>query len=520
MFVVVFLVITCVVVSAHWYLWRRLVRDVSVPGGWWRRTGTVLAFAMPSLLVAAMITTRSDVPFALQRTLAWPGLMWFAVVVYLLLTLLVLEAVRPLVLRLLRRRDARRAGADGSERPAAEEAPAALATTGSAHADSAPDRPVTSVAGHTEPAGAADAAPPVEAALGPDSDPACGTATAVADKPATATAAPPADGASPGSDGTNNPDGTPERNGSHRLGTAAPTAPAPSETPATAGRGGCDGPADASRRRFVARAAAITAGTVATVTVGAGTHSVLAAGPKVKRVDVTLAKLPPAADGYRITLISDIHMSPVIGRGVTQRIVERANATDPDLIAIAGDLVDGQVKNLRGAAQPLGRLRAREGVFFATGNHEYYSGYEEWNSHLAGALGIRVLRNEREELRHFDIVGVNDLAGEEHGDAPDLPKALAGRDGKRPAVLIAHQPAMIDEAKQHGVDLQLSGHTHGGQMFPGNFLAALANPTLVGLERYGDTQLYVTRGAGSWGPPVRVGAEPDITVLTLRAGRS
>ncbi|MCK1796745.1 metallophosphoesterase [Streptomyces sp. XM4193] len=514
MFVVVFLVITCVVVSAHWYLWRRLVRDVSAPGGWWRRTGTVLAFAMPALLVAAMVTTRSDVPFALQRTLAWPGLMWFAVVVYLLLTLLVLEVVRPLVLRLLRRRDARRAGAEGGERPAAEEVPAALPTTGSAHSDSGADRPATSVAGHTEPAKSAEAAPPVEAALGPDSESACGTATAVADKPVTATAAPPAADAGSASDDPAHPDSPAGRTGSHLLGTSPP---APG-TPATPGDG--DGPADASRRRFVARAAAITAGTVAAMTVGAGTHSVLAAGPKVKRVDVTLAKLPPAADGYRITLISDIHMSPVIGRGVTERIVERANATDPDLIAIAGDLVDGQVKNLRGAARPLGRLRAREGVFFATGNHEYYSGYEEWNAHLAGALGIRVLRNEREELRHFDIVGVNDLAGEEHGDAPDLPKALAGRDGKRPAVLIAHQPAMIDEAKQHGIDLQLSGHTHGGQMFPGNLLAALANPTLVGLERYGDTQLYVTRGAGAWGPPVRVGAEPDITVLTLRAARS
>lgn len=481
LFVVVFLSIVCVVGVAHWYLWRRLVRDVSAPGSRWRRTGTVLIFLMPALLVAAQVTSRAGAPFGLQTVVAWPGLMWFAVLVYLLLTLVALEAVRPLALRWLRRRDARRAEESGD---------ADAATPGGA----APGGAALDAGGTTPDAGDAVALP----ADGEPGEPGGATATAVAAKPASGTA-------------TETGTDTVTRTGSHRQ-------DGPPRRPS--GDGGDDGPQDASRRLFLSRAAAVTAGTVAAVTVGAGTYSVLAAGPKVKHVDVTLAKLPPAADGYRITLISDIHMSPVIGRSVTQRVVDRANATEPDLIAIAGDLVDGSVKDLRGAAQPLGQLTAREGVFFATGNHEYYSGYEEWNAHLAGPLGIRVLRNEREELRHFDIVGVNDLAGEEYDDDPDLPKALAGRDTDRPAVLIAHQPAMIDEAKKHGIDLQLSGHTHGGQMWPGDILATLANPTLFGLERYGDSQLYVTRGAGAWGPPVRVGAEPDITVLTLRAQRS
>lgn len=471
LFVVVFLSILCVVGVAHWYLWRRLVRDTSAPGSRWRRTGTVLIFLMPALLVAAQVTSRTGAPFGLQRVVAWPGLMWFAVLIYLLLTLVALEAVRPLVLRWLRRRDVQRAEQSGTPDTAAPDTDDATpGTDGSA------------------------------APLPADGETGGGRATAVAAKPASGDATA-ADTATH----------TATHTGSHRQ-------DGPARRPS--GENDGDGPRDASRRMFIARTAAVTAGTVAAVTVGAGTYSVLASGPKVKHVDVTLAKLPPSADGYRITLISDIHMSPVIGRSVTQRIVDRANATKPDLIAIAGDLVDGSVKDLRGAAQPLGRLTAREGVFFATGNHEYYSGYQEWNAHLAGPLGIRVLRNERAELRYFDIVGVNDLAGEEYDDAPDLPKALAGRDTDRPAVLIAHQPAMIDEARKHGVDLQLSGHTHGGQMWPGDILAALANPTLFGLERYGDSQLYVTRGAGAWGPPVRVGAEPDITVLTLRAERS
>ena len=472
LFVGVFLSILCVVGVAHWYLWRRLVRDTSAPGSRWRRAGTVLIFLMPALLVAAQVTSRTGAPFGVQRVVAWPGLMWFAVLIYLLLTLVALEAVRPLVQRWSRRRDARPAEESG-----------ALATATPEAATPGPDDATADGGGSTAP-------------LATDGETGGGRATAVAAKPAS---------------GNTTEADTATRTGSHRQG-------GPDHRPTVGGES--DDPRDASRRLFLARAAAVTAGTVAAVTVGAGTYSVLASGPKVKHVDVTLAKLPPAADGYRITLISDIHMSPVIGRSVTQRIVDRANATKPDLIAIAGDLVDGSVKDLSGAARPLGQLTAREGVFFATGNHEYYSGYQEWNAHLAGPLGIRVLRNERAELRYFDIVGVNDLAGEDYDDDPDLPKALAGRDTDRAAVLIAHQPAMIDQARKHGVDLQLSGHTHGGQMWPGDILAALANPTLFGLERYGDSQLYVTRGAGAWGPPVRVGAEPDITVLTLRAKRS
>ena len=170
--------------------------------------------------------------------------------------------------------------------------------------------------------------------------------------------------------------------------------------------------------------------------------------------------------------------------------------------------------DLGSAAEPLAQLEARHGSFFVTGNHEYFSGADEWVAHVR-ELGLRPLENERVEINGFDLAGVNDVAGESEGDGPDFAKALGDRDRTRASVLLAHQPVVIHDAVDQGVDLQLSGHTHGGQLWPGNYIAELANPTVAGLERYGDTQLYVTRGAGAWGPPVRVGAESDITVVEL-----
>ncbi|MGA4840041.1 metallophosphoesterase [Streptomyces sp. G45] len=272
------------------------------------------------------------------------------------------------------------------------------------------------------------------------------------------------------------------------------------------------------RRLFVARTVAAGAATVAAATVGHGTHNVLR-GPRVKRVTVPLAKLPRAAHGFRIAVVSDVHLGPVLGRGFAQRVVDTVNSTQPDLIAIVGDLVDGDVEDLAGAARPLADLRARHGAFFVTGNHEYFSGAEQWVEHVR-ELGLRPLENARTELPYFDLAGVNDVQGEDEGDGPDFVKALGDRDRARASVLLAHQPVVIHDAVKHGVDLQLSGHTHGGQLWPNNFVADLANPTLAGLERYGDTQLYVTRGAGAWGPPVRVGAPSDVTVVELASTRA
>ncbi|WP_251066543.1 metallophosphoesterase, partial [Streptomyces sp. ISL-36] len=282
----------------------------------------------------------------------------------------------------------------------------------------------------------------------------------------------------------------------------------------TAAGGAPAGPAALSRRLFVSRVVGGAAAAAAVGTVGYGTYGVLR-GPRVKRVTVPLAKLSRAAHGYRIAVVSDIHLGPILGRAHTQRIVDTINAAQPDLIAVVGDLVDGTVENLGPAAEPLARLRARHGSFFVTGNHEYFSGADAWVDHVR-ELGLRPLRNERVEIgAGFDLAGVDDVAGESEGQGPDFARALGDRDRAKAAVLLAHQPIVVHDAVRHGVDLQLSGHTHGGQLWPGNYLAELANPTVAGLERYGDTQLYVSRGAGAWGPPVRVGAPSDITLVEL-----
>ncbi|MFF1678232.1 metallophosphoesterase [Streptomyces sp. NPDC058256] len=305
------------------------------------------------------------------------------------------------------------------------------------------------------------------------------------------------------------------RSGAESVALEADGVDAPAAAGGRSGTSPSDGSAGGgpSRRLFVSRVVGGVAAAAAVGTVGYGTYGVLR-GPSVKRVTVPLAKLPRSAHGYRIAVVSDIHLGPVLGRGFAQRVVDTINSTQPDLIAVVGDLVDGSVKDLGPAAAPLAQLKARHGAFFVTGNHEYFSGAEQWVEEVR-RLGLRPLENARVELPAFDLAGVNDVAGESEGQGPDFAKALGDRDTSRTSVLLAHQPVQIHDAVEHGVDLQLSGHTHGGQLWPGNFIADLANPTLAGLERYGDTQLYVSRGAGAWGPPTRVGAPSDITVVEL-----
>ncbi len=241
---------------------------------------------------------------------------------------------------------------------------------------------------------------------------------------------------------------------------------------------------------------------------------------RVDRVRVALARLPGALAGTRVVQISDVHIGPTLGRAFLERVVEQVNALEPDLVAITGDLVDGTVERLREHVAPLGALRAKHGVFFVTGNHEYYSGVAAWLDELA-RLGVRVLRNERvsvgEGEASFDLAGVDDWTSaryaRDHGH--DLRRALAGRDPSRALVLLAHQPKCAAEAAELGVGLQLSGHTHGGQIFPWNFLVRLQQPFVAGLYRLRDTWVYVNRGTGYWGPPMRVGSPAEITCLEL-----
>ncbi|MGZ3117365.1 metallophosphoesterase [Streptomyces sp. H62] len=450
-FALVALAVVSVLVTANWYMWRRLFRDTTRAPGPVRRIGAVVIAGGWVLAVAALVAERAGAPFWLQRVLAWPGFLWLALSIYLLLALLVGEVVRPLLRRFLERRAARRTTV-GEAAPGTAPAPGADA--------------------ERIPAGTA----PREEAAREEAAPASG----------------------PG---------------------AAPDAVPPGTAPDAGSGGRPESPlALPSRRLFVSRVVAGAAAAAAVGTVGAGTYGVLN-GPTVKRVTVPLAKLPRAAHGYRIAVVSDIHLGPVLGRGFAQKVVDTINGTQPDLIAVVGDLVDGSVKDLGPAAAPLAQLRARDGAYFVTGNHEYFSGAEQWVAEVR-RLGLLPLENARTELPHFDLAGVNDVAGEEEGQGPDYARALGDRDRARACVLLAHQPVQIHDAVDHGVDLQLSGHTHGGQLWPGNLVAGAANPTLEGLERYGDTQLYVSRGAGAWGPPTRVGAPSDVTVIELASLRA
>lgn len=244
--------------------------------------------------------------------------------------------------------------------------------------------------------------------------------------------------------------------------------------------------------------------------------------PGVKEVDIALGKLPASLDGFSIVQITDVHIGNTIGEAFVSTMVERVNQAKPDLIAITGDLVDGRLSALAAAAEPLRDLRAKHGVYFVTGNHEYYSGVDSWLPHLR-SLGIRVLRNEREAIdvggHGFDIAGVDDhSSGRWKGHGPDLEGAMRGRDPDREVVLLAHQPRQVHQAKVHDIGLQLSGHTHGGQVWPWHYLVKLQQGGLIGgLSRHGDTQLYISKGTGYWGPPIRFLAKSEITRLRLRS---
>ena len=397
-------ILSALVALMHWYVWKRLVKDVTRRGAV-RRAATV-AFVLLACLVFATLILGRTVPPDVARWFTWPGYLWFALLVYLFLTNLVLELPRLALRGWLRRAPLE-----------------ATATT--------------------------DAAPPVDT-----------------------------------------------------------SAPEPPSKP----------PVNQSRRLFLARSTALVAGVASTGLVGVGVGNALGP-PDLLRVPVSLRRLDPSLAGFRIAVVSDIHLSSLLGRAHAERITRMINESEPDLVAIVGDLADGTPEELRSAVEPLRDLAPREGSFFVTGNHEYFIDVEAWIREL-DRLGVHTLRNERTEITRgsasFDLAGVTDITGRREGDGPDFDRALGGRDTDRPVVLMSHQPVQVADAAERGVDLQLSGHTHGGQMYPFHHLVRLAQPSVAGLSKVDDTWLYVSRGAGFWGPPVRVGAPPDISVMELR----
>ncbi|MGH8301005.1 MAG: metallophosphoesterase [Steroidobacteraceae bacterium] len=243
--------------------------------------------------------------------------------------------------------------------------------------------------------------------------------------------------------------------------------------------------------------------------------------PRVVDVEVPLADLPPALDGFTIAQISDVHVGPTIKREFLRRIVETVNSLGVDLVAITGDLVDGSVEQLAIHVEPLSQLRSRHGTYFVTGNHEYYSGARDWITELR-RLGLRVLLNEHVVLSHDGarllVAGVTDYSAHQFDPAQrsDPEAALAGAPpGLHPRVLLAHQPRTSAAAADAGFDVQLSGHTHGGQFWPWNLFVRLQQPFTAGLDRLGKLWVYTSRGSGYWGPPKRLGVPSEIARVRL-----
>ncbi|MGY2011234.1 metallophosphoesterase [Nocardia gipuzkoensis] len=244
--------------------------------------------------------------------------------------------------------------------------------------------------------------------------------------------------------------------------------------------------------------------------------------PGVRTVQVTIPGLGPALDGLRMVVVTDTHYAALDRLRWSERVVEVVNAQHPDIACHAGDLADGSVAKRHAQVDPLGKVEAELGRFYITGNHEYFGDAQGWIDHMA-SLGWQPLHNQHETVRRGDdqlvIAGIDDPTGIGlTGHGPDLPAALAGADPDAPVVLLAHQPRQVREAAAAGVALQISGHTHGGQIWPFHYLVRLEQPVVAGLSRHGDrTQLYTSRGTGFWGPQLRVFAPSEITVLVLRS---
>ena len=265
------------------------------------------------------------------------------------------------------------------------------------------------------------------------------------------------------------------------------------------------------------RALAGVASLVAVALVGSGAMRGLGR-PIVRRVKVPIRDLPTAFEGFSIVQLSDVHVGPVIRRPFVEKLVKEVAALSPDLIAITGDLVDGSVNELKEEVAPLAELSAPHGVFFVTGNHEYFSGADAWVAHVE-SLGISALRNRHVVLEkngeRLVLAGIDDAHAPRFGGVTDLGAALKDRDPALPVILLAHQPRSVEHASKAGVALQISGHTHGGQMQPFGALVRIEQPFLRGLHRVGDTAVWVSEGTGTWGPPLRVGTQSEISVIEL-----
>jgi predicted MPP superfamily phosphohydrolase len=274
------------------------------------------------------------------------------------------------------------------------------------------------------------------------------------------------------------------------------------------------------RARIVAVAVAVvTAGLLAW-----GHHEAMRV-PRVKRLDVHLPRLGAGLDGTRVVVLADTHYGPIDRSDWSARVAQAVNTLDADVVVHAGDIADGTPGRRREQSAPLGTVRSRLAKVYVTGNHEYSGQAQGWLDRMA-ELGWEPLHNRHVVVERggdaLVLAGVDDVTAESSGLAghrPNLLGALDGADPAHPVLLVAHQPKYVPQAAAAGVDLQISGHTHGGQIWPFNLLVRIDQPVVHGLSRHGErTQLYTSRGTGFWGPPFRVFAPSEITLLTLRSG--
>ena len=240
----------------------------------------------------------------------------------------------------------------------------------------------------------------------------------------------------------------------------------------------------------------------------------------VERHTVSLNGLPEIFKGFKIVQISDLHIGQMMTGAKLQEIVDQVNSLQADLIAITGDLVDGNTEKLFGEIAALKDLKAEQGVYFVTGNHEYYSGADDWTTAIE-KMGIKVLNNANVKIKKanewFYLAGVTDHEGKKFGakHASDFNKALSGLDNSKKKILLAHQPIAVIEAAEYKTDLVLAGHTHGGQVWPFNYLVYLQQPYVKGFHQHKSTTLYINQGTGCWGPPLRLDSYNEITEITL-----
>ena len=243
--------------------------------------------------------------------------------------------------------------------------------------------------------------------------------------------------------------------------------------------------------------------------------------PAIVRVDVPIEGLPQAFDGLSLVQISDLHVGPTIKRDYVERVVDKVNALNADVVVVTGDLVDGRVSDLAADVQPLARLRGKQGVLAVTGNHEYYSGADAWVAEYR-RLGMQVLQNTHvvlvSQAQQLVIAGVPDYTAHQFNpdERSDPSQASLGSPASAKKILLAHQPRSADAAERAGFDLQLSGHTHGGQFWPWNLFVPLQQPYTAGLHRHGRMWVYTNLGTGYWGPPKRLGTRCEISHIRLR----